>query len=399
MNFEELNLSENTLNAVRNKGFEKPTDIQTKVIPLFLNGEKNIVAQARTGSGKTASFALPLIELINEGEGIKAIILTPTRELAIQVADEINSLKGNKNLKIVKVYGGTPIQPQIKYLKNANIVVGTPGRVLDHINRGTLNLKDVEYFILDEADEMLNMGFIDDVEKILNACNKNRRILLFSATMPVEILNLAKKYMNDYEFVRAKRNADIEQTFIEVDENKRFETLCRILRDRNFYGLVFCKTKKDTKDLANMLRDIGFKAGAIHGDLKQHQREKVVRLFKQKRIKILIATDVMSRGIDVNDLSHVVNYHLPQTPEAYMHRIGRTGRAGKKGKAISIINRKEYRKLKHIERTMKLKIKKYNTKNYNAKNIKSMKNEKKMNQFKEHKSKNEMKKLEKTEIN
>ncbi|ACV25208.1 DEAD/DEAH box helicase [Methanocaldococcus fervens] len=358
MSFSELNLSENVLNAIKNKGFEKPTDIQMKVVPLFLNESCNIVAQARTGSGKTASFAIPLIELIDEDSGIEAIILTPTRELAIQVADEIDSLKGNKNLKITKVYGGKAIHPQIKALKKANIVVGTPGRVLDHINRGTLNLKNVKYFILDEADEMLNMGFIEDVEKILNACNKNKRILLFSATMPKEILNLAKKYMGDYEFVKAKINANIEQSYIEINENERFETLCRILKDREFYGLVFCKTKKDTKDLANMLRDIGFKAGAIHGDLNQSQREKVIRLFKQKKIKILIATDVMSRGIDVNDLNCVINYHLPQNPESYMHRIGRTGRAGKKGMAISIINRREYRKLKHIERKMKLKIRK-----------------------------------------
>ena len=356
MDFNELNLSDNILNAIKNKGFEKPTDIQIEVIPLFLNDECNIVAQARTGSGKTASFAIPLIELVNEDSGIEAIILTPTRELAIQVADEIESLKGNKNLKIAKIYGGKAIYPQIKALKKANIVVGTPGRILDHINRGTLNLKSVKYFILDEADEMLNMGFVDDVEIILNACNKEKRILLFSATMPKEILNLAKKYMGDYSFIKAKINANIEQSYVEVNECDRFKTLCKILKDKEFYGLVFCKTKRDTKELANMLRDVGFKAEAIHGDLKQPRREKIIRLFKQKRIKILIATDVMSRGIDVNDLNCVINYHLPQNPESYMHRIGRTGRAGKRGRAISLINRREYRKLKYIERMTKLKI-------------------------------------------
>jgi len=356
MNFNELNLSDNILNAIKNKGFEKPTDIQMEVIPLFLNDECNIVAQARTGSGKTASFAIPLIELVNEDSGIEAIILTPTRELAIQVADEIESLKGNKNLKIAKIYGGKAIYPQIKALKKANIVVGTPGRILDHINRGTLNLKSVKYFILDEADEMLNMGFVDDVERILNACNKEKRILLFSATMPKEILNLAKKYMGDYSFIKAKINANIEQSYVEVNECDRFKTLCKILKDKEFYGLIFCKTKRDTKELANMLRDVGFKAEAIHGDLKQPRREKIIRLFKQKRIKILIATDVMSRGIDVNDLNCVINYHLPQNPELYMHRIGRTGRAGKRGRAISLINRREYRKLKYIERMTKLKI-------------------------------------------
>lgn len=356
MDFNELNLSDNILNAIKNKGFEKPTDIQMEVIPLFLNDECNIVAQARTGSGKTASFAIPLIELVNEDSGIEAIILTPTRELAIQVADEIESLKGNKNLKIAKIYGGKAIYPQIKALKKANIVVGTPGRILDHINRGTLNLKSVKYFILDEADEMLNMGFVDDVERILNACNKEKRILLFSATMPKEILNLAKKYMGDYSFIKAKINANIEQSYVEVNECDRFKTLCKILKDKEFYGLIFCKTKRDTKELANMLRDVGFKAEAIHGDLKQPRREKIIRLFKQKRIKILIATDVMSRGIDVNDLNCVINYHLPQNPELYMHRIGRTGRAGKRGRAISLINRREYRKLKYIERMTKLKI-------------------------------------------
>lgn len=248
MNFNELNLSDNILNAIRNKGFEKPTDIQMKVIPLFLNDEYNIVAQARTGSGKTASFAIPLIELVNENNGIEAIILTPTRELAIQVADEIESLKGNKNLKIAKIYGGKAIYPQIKALKNANIVVGTPGRILDHINRGTLNLKNVKYFILDEADEMLNMGFIKDVEKILNACNKDKRILLFSATMPREILNLAKKYMGDYSFIKAKINANIEQSYVEVNENERFEALCRLLKNKEFYGLVFVKLREILKN-------------------------------------------------------------------------------------------------------------------------------------------------------
>ncbi|CAB3287182.1 DEAD/DEAH box helicase domain protein [Methanocaldococcus lauensis] len=373
MNFNDLNLSENTLNAIKNKGFNKPTDIQTKVIPLFLNENCNIVAQARTGSGKTASFGIPLVDLIDENSKLSAIILTPTRELAIQVADEIESLKGNKNLKIAKIYGGKPIYPQIKDLKNANIVVGTPGRILDHINRGTINLKNVKYFILDEADEMLDMGFIEDVEKILNSCNnKNKRILLFSATMPEKILNLCKKYMKSYEFVKVKTTTNIDQSFIETKENERFKTLCKLLKNNEFYGLVFCNTKKDTKELKNKLRDIGFKAEAIHGDLKQPRREKIIRLFKQKRIKILIATDVMCRGIDVNDLKCVINYHLPQNPRAYMHRIGRTGRVDKKGTSITIITKREYRKLKYIEKTYKIKIKRHKL-NY-SKQIKKVEN-------------------------
>ncbi|WP_423791954.1 DEAD/DEAH box helicase [Methanocaldococcus indicus] len=354
MNFSDFNLSENTLKAINKKGYKTPTEIQKEVIPIFLNENVNIVAQAITGSGKTAAFAIPLVELVSEKN--EALILTPTRELAIQVANEIESL--TNNLKVVKIYGGKPIYPQIKELKKSNIVVGTPGRVLDHINRGTFNLDNVKYLVLDEADEMLNMGFIDDVEKIIRKCENLERILLFSATMPKEILNLVKKYLGDYKFIKIEISNKIEQSYYLIkNDNEKFNKLVNLLKS-DFYGIVFCETKKETKILTKKLKDKGIKVEEIHGDLKQNARERAVRLLKNKKIKVLISTDVMCRGIDIRDLTHIINYNLPNSPEKYIHRIGRTGRAGKKGHAISLIHRRDLKKLRDIERINKIKINK-----------------------------------------
>ncbi|HCL56771.1 MAG TPA: RNA helicase [Spirochaetia bacterium] len=363
--FRALGLSENVIEALKIKGFEEPSPIQELTIPLLLNGEKDIIGQAQTGTGKTAAFGLPLIERIEEkNETVQALILVPTRELAIQVAEEIHSLKGKKRLYITPIYGGQSIDQQIKKLKRGvHIVVGTPGRIIDHINRKTLKLANLSYAILDEADEMLNMGFIDDIKEILGHTPENKRMLLFSATMPDEIMMIARKYMKDYEIVRVQKETLTtnltDQIYFEVSHNDKFEALCRIIDiESEFYGLIFCRTKIDADQISNQMIERGYDAEALHGDISQFQRENILAKFKKKRINILVATDVAARGIDINNLTHVINYSLPQDPESYVHRIGRTGRAGKEGTAITFVTPEEYRKLVFIKRISKTEIRK-----------------------------------------
>jgi len=361
--FKELGLADSTLKALSKKGFEEPTQIQKEIIPLFLKASCDIVGQAQTGTGKTAAFGLPLIEKIDKEEKVpQAIILTPTRELAVQVAEEINSLKGDKNLDIAAIYGGQSMDQQLRRLrKGVHIVVGTPGRVKDHLLRKTLNLSAVDYFILDEADEMLNMGFIEDVEEILSYASKERRVLLFSATIPRPILELAKKYMKKYELVKVSQDqltvSLTDQIYFEVNRSEKFEALCRIIdSETGFYGLVFCRTKVDVDELAKKLGFRGYDSDGLHGDISQNQRERILDKFRQKRITILVATDVAARGIDVSDLTHVINFSLPQNPHSYVHRIGRTGRAGRTGTAITFITSSEYRKLVFIKKVTKTDI-------------------------------------------
>lgn len=363
--FRRLGLSENTIEALRKKGFEEPTKIQEKIIPLLLNTNMDIVGQAQTGTGKTAAFGLPLIEKLDESAmGIQALVLVPTRELAIQVSEEIHSLKGNKNLQILPIYGGQSIEQQLRRLKGkVDIVVGTPGRIIDHITRKTLKLNHISYCVLDEADEMLNMGFIDDVEEILKHTKAEKRMLLFSATMPHQILKLAEKYMKKYEFIGIEKEELTthltDQIYFEVSSQDRFEALCRIIDlEKVFYGLIFCRTKVDVDYLANKLVDRGYGAEGLHGDMSQYQREKILDKFKRKKINILVATDVAARGIDIHNLTHVINYSLPQNPESYVHRIGRTGRAGKEGTAITFVTPNEYRNLIFIKKIAKTDIRK-----------------------------------------
>ena len=364
-NFKDLGLSENALNAIHKKGFEEPTPIQVVTIPVMMRDDTNVIAQAQTGTGKTAAFGLPLIEMINpDSNTVQALILTPTRELAIQVSEEINSLKGKKAIKIMPIYGGQSIDQQLRRLKRGvQIVVGTPGRIIDHLGRKTLKLGEIEHLILDEADEMLNMGFIEDMEKIMKFTNQEKRTLLFSATMPARIKELARKYMDGYELLKVKKETLTtnltEQIYFEVKVADKFEALCRIIDiEEDFYGLVFCRTKSDVNDVVSHLMDRGYDAEAIHGDITQAQREKTLHRFKKQQIHILIATDVAARGIDVNNLTHVINYSLPQDPESYVHRIGRTGRAGKEGTAVTFITPSEYKKLMFIQRVAKTDIKK-----------------------------------------
>jgi ATP-dependent RNA helicase DeaD len=358
--FKDLGLSDNVLEALTKKGWETPSEIQEKTIPLLLKGEKDIVGQAATGTGKTAAFGLPLIEHLDDNsKAVQALILVPTRELAMQVAEEIMTFKGSKRLFVQPIYGGQSYNVQIAALRRGvQIVVGTPGRIRDHIEKGTLKLNTVTHVVLDEADEMLNMGFEEEVREILKSVPEKRRMLLFSATMPPQILKLAKTFMKDYDLVTVEKKQNttenIDQAYFEVRDSDRFVTLCRVIdTEPEFYGIVFCRTKMETDEIASKLLEMGYDSEAIHGDITQSQRELILKKFKMRKINILVATDVAARGIDVNDLTHVINFNLPQDPESYVHRIGRTGRAGKHGTAITIVSPREKRDLQFIERLTK----------------------------------------------
>ena len=365
LTFKDLGLTEKTLKPLEEKGFERPSPIQALTIPALLNGDKDIIGQAQTGTGKTAAFSLPILEKIEKSTGhVQAIILAPTRELAVQVAEEMNSLAHGRRLKIIPVYGGQSLEQQKRQLnRGVDIVVGTPGRVMDLMNRQVLKLNNIDYFILDEADEMLNMGFVEDIEQILTQTNEDKRMLFFSATMPAEILKIAKSHMGDHEVLAVKKKELTtnltEQIYFEVKERDKFEALCRIVDiEADFYGIVFCRTKNDVNELVGKLQDRGYDVEGLHGDISQNHREVTLKRFKNKNLNILIATDVAARGIDVNDLTHVINYAIPQEAESYVHRIGRTGRAGKQGTAITFITPSEYRKLLQIQRITKTEIKK-----------------------------------------
>jgi len=355
--FKKLGLSENVIAALKKKGYVTPTEIQQKTIPVLLEGKLDLIAQSQTGTGKTASFAIPIIEKAKENsKHVQAIILTPTRELALQVSKEIESLRGQKRLRVLAVYGGTSMNDQIQKLRQGiDIVVGTPGRVIDQIKRRFLDLSQVSFTVLDEADEMLNMGFLEEIEKILENTNPHQRMLLFSATMPKPIQMIAKKFMKEHLFLKIENKqltiGLTEQVYYEVASSDKFEALRRVIDiSDEFYGIIFCKTRVEVDILTRQLIDKNYSAAGIHGDISQEQREKVLSLFRAKRVNILIATDVAARGIDVNDLTHVVNYSLPQNPESYVHRIGRTGRAGKSGMAVTFIIPSERNRLRFIEK-------------------------------------------------
>ncbi len=365
LSFEELGLSEGTLKVIRKKGFEVPSPVQEVTIPAILNGDKDIVAQAQTGTGKTAAFGLPFVELLDEhAHAVQALVLTPTRELAIQVAEEIHSLKGKKKLTIIPIYGGQSITLQLRLLKKGvDIVIGTPGRVLDNISRGTLKLGEISHLVLDEADEMLNMGFLEDVKKIMSHTSTDKRTMLFSSTMPKEIMQIARVHMREFDEFRVTKDQltvpQTDQIYFEVSASDKFEALCRIIDiEEDFFGLVFCRTKKDVDMISNHLIERGYDADALHGDISQPQREKILNKFKKRLINVLVATDVAARGIDVHNMTHVINFALPQDAESYVHRIGRTGRAGKEGNAITFITPEEYRKLQYIIRETKTDIRK-----------------------------------------
>lgn len=362
--FADLGISEDILSALEKKGFVSPTPIQARVIPHLLGEVENIIGQAQTGTGKTAAFGIPILEKCQQGKRkIQALVLTPTRELAVQVTEEIVSLKGKRNLFILPVYGGQGMDYQLTRLREGvDIVVGTPGRVIDHLERGKMDLSELKFLVLDEADEMLNMGFLEEVEKVLQYAPANRQMLLFSATMPDNILRLAKKYMGEYEMVKVEKKQmtamSVNQIYYEVYAADKFAALCRIIdTEKEFYALIFCKTKNGTDELANQLIDKGYDVEALHGDVSQYQRERIMRKFKAQHSTILVATDVAARGIDVNNLTHVINYDIPGDSETYTHRVGRTGRAGKEGTAITLATPADFRRLSFIMKDTKTEIK------------------------------------------
>ena len=361
ISFEDLGLDEQTLAAVARKGFVTPSPIQVLAIPRLLGGDANVIARARTGTGKTAAFGLPLVQRLRGGsDHVKALILEPTRELAVQTCTEMQSFADGKFPRTCVVYGGASMLSQIRDLKRGvEIVVGTPGRIQDHIERGTLDIGKIDYFILDEGDEMLDMGFIEDIEAIFEKANPASRILLFSATMPAPILKIASQFMGEYEIVEEEGVVDepllIEQKFWVLRESEKIDALVRLIDIADdFYGLVFTQTKMDADTVARQLDERGYEVAALHGDVAQSQREKILARFRRKKTRILVATDVAARGIDITGLSHVVNYSLPFDGATYVHRIGRTGRAGAAGTAITFVRPEERkRKLSYMQNAIR----------------------------------------------
>jgi ATP-dependent RNA helicase DeaD len=358
--FESLGLSEGLIASVLQIGFEIPTPIQEKAIPVLLKGNRDFVGLAQTGTGKTAAFGLPLLELVDDSRrDTQALVLAPTRELGLQITSDLENFSEKfKAFNIVAVYGGSSISEQIrKVKKGAQIIVATPGRLIDLIDRKAINLSTIQYVVLDEADEMLNMGFKEDLDKILSFTPETKQTWLFSATMPREVKSIMKNYMTDpYELTVGERNtgnANIEHHYVLIHEKDKYLALKRILDDNpEIFGLIFCRTRIDTQRIAEMLMKDGYNADALHGDLTQQQRDRVMMKFRQRSLQILVATDVAARGIDVEDISHVIHMNLPDEMEFYTHRSGRTARAGKKGISIAMISRRELSRVRQLEKNL-----------------------------------------------
>ena len=363
--FNDLGLNASVLSAISELGFENPTPIQEKSIPVFLENERDILGLAQTGTGKTAAFGLPLLQLVDfNAKQTQALIICPTRELCMQISRDLTTYsKHMQGVRIVSVYGGASINGQIEDLRRgAQIIVATPGRLIDLMSRRAVNIKTISYVVLDEADEMLNMGFREDIEGILSVTPDEKRVCLFSATMPKEIRSIANQYMkNPVEISVGKANssnANISHEYAVVHAKDKYAAFKRILdfNNESFYGIIFCTTKHETQDISDKLIRDGYNADCLHGDLSQGQREKVMSRFRHKAIKILLATDVAARGIDVSDLTHVIHYHLPDDIENYTHRSGRTARAGKLGTSIALLNVREFYRLREIEKLTNIKF-------------------------------------------
>ena len=365
MNFSELGLSEVIQKSLIDLNFLKPTPIQLKAIPHLLKSDEDLISLAQTGTGKTAAFGLPIIHKINiKNKNTQSLILCPTRELCLQITKDLKSFsKYVKGLQVTSIYGGADIRKQIRELKlGSQIVVGTPGRVLDLLNKKKLELKDIKILVLDEADEMLNMGFKEDIDLILEDTSESKQILLFSATMPKEVLKISKNYMKKPKKIKVDSKnegaKDIEHNYYLVsnvrDKYQALRRICDI--NPNIYGIVFCRTRRESKDISSKLLQDGYNADTLNGDLSQSQRDHVMGRFRNNQIQLLIATDVAARGLDVNDLSHVINYNLPDDNQTYIHRSGRTGRAGKKGISIIIGSTRDKRKINSLEKTINREI-------------------------------------------
>jgi len=356
--FQQLGLEDNLLQAITDMGFETPSEVQEKTIPILLDGETDLVALAQTGTGKTAAFGFPMLQKINsESRTTQGLILSPTRELCMQITNEMKNYgKHVSGLNVVAIYGGASITDQARKIKKgAQIIVATPGRMKDMIGRGMIDISKIEYCVLDEADEMLNMGFYEDITEILSHSPKDKSTWLFSATMPKEVSSIAKKFMNEpVEVTVGTKNTSTDSVSHEyylVNARDRYQTLKR-LADTNpdIFSVIFCRTKRDTQKVAEQLIEDGYSAGALHGDLSQNQRDIVMKSFRTRQIQMLVATDVAARGIDVDDITHVINYQLPDEIETYTHRSGRTGRAGKTGVSMVIVSKSEVRKIRSIEK-------------------------------------------------
>jgi ATP-dependent RNA helicase DeaD len=360
--FDKLKISPELKRAIKDMGILEMFPIQLEAIPKILKGI-DVIGQAQTGTGKTLAFAIPVIEKVDtSSKDVQAIVITPTRELAVQVSEEIKKLGKYKKVKVLSIYGGVSIDRQAEILrKGVHVVVGTPGRLIDQIQRGNLKLNHIKILVLDEADRMLDMGFIEDIRTILQETPKTRQTLLFSATMPEAILNLAKDYMKNHEVIKVSEDEltveGINQLYCKVDYRRKIDALKYILTHEKIKSaIVFCNTKLTVDKVVNILRKMGFKADAIHGNFSQARRNKVLSNFKEKRFNILVATDVAARGLDIKGVSHVINYNVPRDPKDYVHRIGRTARAGKKGTAISLVTDRDMEFFKSIEWYIDMKI-------------------------------------------
>ena len=360
--FKTLGINNNIIRALNDMGFEEPTPIQQQGIPALISGE-DLIGQAQTGTGKTAAFGIPLIEKVQQAKAIQGIVLTPTRELAIQVAEELNKIGQFTNVHALPIYGGQDIGRQIKGLqKRPQIIVATPGRLMDHMERRTIRLQNITMVVLDEADEMLNMGFIEDIEKILSTTPSERQTVLFSATMPRQIQNLAQRFLRNPALVQIKAKEMtiplVEQHYIELHDREKFDVLCRLLDIQSpESAIIFARTKRRVDELAEGLKKRGYSSEGIHGDLTQAKRDSVLRQFREGIVDILVATDVAARGLDVSGVTHVYNFDIPQDTESYVHRIGRTGRAGQTGVALTFVIPRELDHLRSIERFTHRKIK------------------------------------------
>ena len=357
--FEKLGLSKNILKVLHEKGFTEPSEIQEKTIPLVLAG-KDIIGGSATGSGKTLAFSSSIIENLKQNSHVQALILTPTRELAEQVSNSIREFAKNDNLRVLAIYGGVDIQLQMRKLSSTDVVVGTPGRILDHMARGTLKLNEIKFLVLDEVDRMFDMGFHVDVEKIISKCPEKRQTMLFSATISENMSHLAKKYTKNAVEVSIDSHIDpsqLEQVYYDVENRLKFSLLVHLLKEeKSELAMIFCSTRRNADFVTSNLNKFGINAKAIHGGLSQNQRLSVLKAFHGRSINVLVCTDVAARGLDIKDVSHIYNYDLPKTSEEYIHRIGRTARAGKEGKAINLLSDRDYDNFSSILRDELLKI-------------------------------------------
>ena len=360
-----LGISKEIINILKQNGITEPTPVQEQAIPVLLTG-KDVIAHAQTGTGKTLAFLLPIMESINVNEAfVQALIITPTRELAIQITAEAKKLAPIKGVNILAAYGGQDVDRQIKKLKGAiHVVIGTPGRLLDHLRRQTVNFRQLKTLVLDEADQMLDMGFLKDVEQIINNTPKKRQTMLFSATLPKEIRSMASRFMQDPIQIHVQgRNVtldEIRQLVIETSDRAKQDALCKAIdENKPFLAMIFCRTKRRVSALNDELKRLGYNSDELHGDLTQAKREKVMKSFREADLQLLVATDVAARGLDIEGVTHIFNYDIPQDAESYIHRIGRTGRAGQTGVAITFVTSKDQENLNSIEKGIKITIKKH----------------------------------------